>query len=104
MNQVVDRMRVPKHRSRSTPATARTAAFALAQQDRLPLAEGQAACGAFWPMGAIVVIEGDPLGPVVCNDRGWLAPHQVDRFFWREEDGWAWLAQVGGYARVQRRP
>ena len=68
----------------------------------LPLAEGQAACGEAWPMGAVVVIEGDPLGPVVCNDRGWLAPYQVDRFFWHEEDGWAWSAQIGGYARVER--
>jgi hypothetical protein len=48
------------------------------------------------------VIDDDPLGPVVCNDRGRLAPYQVDRFFWREEDGWAWVAQVGSYARVQR--
>ena len=55
-----------------------------------------------WPMGEVLMIDGDPLGPVVCNDRGRLAPHQVDRFFWREEDGWAWLRQVGGYARVQR--
>ncbi len=48
------------------------------------------------------MIDDDPLGPVVCNDRGRLAPYQVDRFFWREEDGWAWVAQVGSYARVQR--
>lgn len=53
-------------------------------------------------MGAVVSIEGDPLGPAVCNDRGRLAPYQVDRFFWREEDGWAWLRQVGSDARVQR--
>jgi len=66
----------------------------------LTLAEGQAACGGAWPMGAVVTIEGDPLGPAVCNDRGSLAPYQVDRFFWHEEDGWAWLAQVGSYARV----
>lgn len=69
----------------------------------LPLAEGQAACGGAWSMGAVLVIVGDPLGPVVCNDRGWLAPHQVDRFFWREEDGWAWLRQVGGYTRVEHK-
>lgn len=68
----------------------------------LPLADGQAACGEAWPMGAVVAIEGDPLGAVVCNDRGWLTPYQVDRFFWREEDGWAWSTQVGGYARVER--
>lgn len=68
----------------------------------LPLAAGQAACGEAWPMGAVVVIEGDPLVPVICNDRDWLAPYQVDRFLWRAEDGWAWLARVGGYARVQR--
>ncbi len=69
----------------------------------LPLAEGQAACGGAWPMGAVVSIEADPLGPAVCNDRGSLAPYQVDRFFWDEEDGWAWLAEVGGYARVRGR-
>jgi hypothetical protein len=68
----------------------------------LPLAEGQAACGGSWPMGAVLVIEGDPLGPVVCNDRGQLAPYQVDRFFWQEEDGWVWSAQVGSYASVQQ--
>lgn len=68
----------------------------------LPLAEGQAACGGSWPMGAVLVIEGDPLGPVVCNDRGQLAPYQVDRFFWQEEDGWVWSAQVGSYARVHQ--
>ncbi len=68
----------------------------------LPLVEGQAACGDAWPLGAVLVIDEDPLGPVVCNDRGRLAPYQVDRFFWREEDGWAWLRQVGSYARVQR--
>ena len=68
----------------------------------LPLAEGQAACGEAWPMGAIVVIESDPLGAVVCNDRGRLAPYQVDRFFRREENGWAWSAQIGAYARVER--
>ncbi len=69
----------------------------------LPLAEGQAACGGAWPMGAVVSIEGDPLGPAVCNDRGSLAPYQVDRFVWNVEDGWAWLAQVGSYARVRGR-
>jgi len=69
----------------------------------LPLAEGQAACGGAWPMGELVSIEGDPLGPAVCNDRGSLAPYQVDRFFWHEEDGWAWQAQVGSYARVRGR-
>ena len=69
----------------------------------LPLAEGQVACGGAWPMGAVVSIEGDPLGPALCNDRGSLAPYQVDRFFWNEEDGWAWLAEVGGYARVRGR-
>ncbi len=68
----------------------------------LPLADGQAACGEAWPMGAVLVIEGNPLGPTICNDRGQLAPHQVDRFFWREGDGWAWSAQVGNYARVER--
>ncbi len=68
----------------------------------LPLAEGQAACGSSWPMGAVLVIEGDPLGPVVCNDLGHLAPYQVDRFFWQEEDGWVWSAQVGSYASVQQ--
>ncbi len=68
----------------------------------LPLDEGQAACGAAWPMGAVLVIERDPLGAVVCNDRGGLASHQVDRFFWREEDGWAWSAQVGSYARIRQ--
>lgn len=68
----------------------------------LPLAEGQAACGEAWPMGAVLEIEGDPLGAVVCNDRGWLAPYQVDRFFWAEEDGRVWRAQVGGYASVQQ--
>ena len=68
----------------------------------LPLAEGQAACGEAWPIGAVLVIEGDPLGAVLCNDRGRLAPYQVDRFFRREEDGWAWSAQIGGYARVER--
>ena len=68
----------------------------------LPLAAGQAACGEAWPMGAVLLIEGDPLGPTICNDRGHLAPHQVDRFFWREEEGWAWSAQVGSYARVER--
>ena len=68
----------------------------------LPLAEGQAACGGSWPMGAVLVIEGDPLGPVVCNDRGQLAPYQVDRFFWQEKDGWVWSAQVGSYARVHQ--
>ncbi len=60
----------------------------------LPLADGQAACGEAWPMGAVLVIDGDPLGSTICNDRGQLAPHQVDRFFWREEEGWAWSAQV----------
>ena len=68
----------------------------------LPLAEGQAACGGAWPLGAVLVIDDDPLGPVLCNDRGRLSLYQVDRFFWREEDGWAWLRQVGSYARVQR--
>ncbi len=68
----------------------------------LPLAEGQAACGEAWPMGAVVAIEGDPLGAVVCNDRGLLSPYQVDRFFWRQEDGWVWSAQIGGYARVEQ--
>ncbi len=69
----------------------------------LPLAEGQAACGGAWPMGAVVSIKNDPLGPTVCNDRGLLAPYQVDRFFWYEEDGWAWQAQVGSYTRVRGR-
>jgi len=69
----------------------------------LPLAEGQAACGEAWPMGAIVSVEADPLGPAVRNDRGSLAPYQVDRFFWQEEHGWAWLAQVGSFARVRGR-
>ncbi len=78
--------------------------FCVGTAGPLPLAEGQAACGGAWPMGAVVLIEGDPLGPVVCNDRGWLAPHQVDRFFWHEEDGWAWLRQIGSYARVQHEP
>lgn len=59
------------------------------------LAEGQAACGAAWPMGTALLIEGDPLGPVVCNDLGYLGFRHVDRFFWNENDGWAWLKEIG---------
>ena len=65
-----------------------------------PLAEGQAACGAAWPMGTVLLIEGDPLGPVVCNDLGHLGFYHVDRFFWYESDGWAWLAEVGDRGTV----
>lgn len=66
----------------------------------LPLGDGQAACGAAWPMGTVLLIQGDPLGPVVCNDLGYLGYYQIDRFFWHEEDGWAWQAVVGSRATV----
>ncbi len=66
--------------------------------------EGAAACGSAWPLGTVLRIEGDPLGPVTCKDRGLLAPTQVDRFFWREADGWAWLQTVGTAALVWTEP
>ncbi len=66
-----------------------------------PLTEGQAACGYGWALGDVVVIDGDPLGPVVCNDRGLLSAYQIDRFFWNESDGWPWLRLVGSLARIR---
>jgi hypothetical protein len=66
----------------------------------LPLAEGQFACGYGWALGTVLHIVGDPLGPAVCNDRGWLAPYQVDRFFWSDAAGWAWQHAVGSYALI----
>ena len=68
----------------------------------LPLAEGQAACGYAWDLGEVLTIEGDPLGPVVCNDHGALSERQIDRFFWEEADGWAWLGLVGTTGTVLR--
>ena len=63
--------------------------------------EGAAACGSAYALGERVSIVGDPTGRVyVCEDRGWLAPTQVDVFWYREEDGWAWIAQMGIWAEV----
>ncbi len=67
--------------------------------------EGAAACGSAYTLGQRVSIVGDPTGRVyVCEDRGWLAPRQVDVFWHREEDGLAWIAQVARQAGVQRAP
>jgi len=75
----------------------------------LPLAGGQAACGPGWDFGMVLLVEGDPLGPVVCNDTGLLGLYQVDRFFWESGPrdgstpgtGWWWQKQVGSRARVK---
>ena len=65
--------------------------------------EGAAACGSAYALGERVSIVGDPTGRVyVCEDRGWLAPTQVDVFWYREEDGRAWIKQVGRWAEVSR--
>ncbi len=67
--------------------------------------EGAAACGSAYALGDRVSIVGDPTGRVyVCEDRGWLAPTQVDVFWYREEEGLAWMAQVARRADVQREP
>lgn len=66
----------------------------------LPLAEGQAACGAYYPMGTVILVEGDPLGPTLCNDRGNLGYHQIDRFFWVDAAGKAWIHSVGTYGII----
>lgn len=67
--------------------------------------EGAAACGSAYTLGDRVSIVGDPTGRVyVCEDRGRLAPTQVDVFWHREEDGRAWIAQVGRWADVRRDP
>ena len=67
--------------------------------------EGAAACGPAYALGERVSIVGDPTGRVyVCEDRGWLAPTHVDVFWYREEDGWAWITQVGRWAEVRREP
>jgi hypothetical protein len=67
--------------------------------------EGAAACGSAYELGERVSIVGDPTGRVyVCEDRGWLAPTQVDVFWYREEDGRAWITQVGRWAEVRREP
>ena len=67
----------------------------------LPLAEDQFACGYGWDLGDVLMIEGDPLGSAVCNDRGHLSTYQVDRFFWYEDDGWLWLSHLGVGASVR---
>ncbi len=67
--------------------------------------EGAAACGPAYALGDRVSIAGDQTGRVyVCEDRGWLAPTQVDVFWYREEDGRAWTTQVGRWAEVRREP
>ncbi|MDO8612852.1 MAG: hypothetical protein Q7R32_08520 [Dehalococcoidia bacterium] len=67
--------------------------------------EGAAACGWAYALGARVSIEGDPTGRVyVCEDRGRLAPTQVDVFWHREEDGRTWTTRVGRWADVRREP
>lgn len=67
--------------------------------------EGAAACGSAYALGDRVSIVGDPTGRVyVCEDRGRLAPTQVDVFWHRQEDGRAWTTQVGRRAEVRREP
>lgn len=67
--------------------------------------EGAAACGSAYALGERVSIAGDPTERgYVCEDRGRLAPTQVDVFWYREEDGRAWIAQVGRWAEVRREP
>ena len=67
--------------------------------------EGAAACGSAYELGERVSIAGDPTGRVyVCEDRGWLAPAQLDVFWYREEDGRAWTTMVGRWAEVRREP
>jgi hypothetical protein len=66
--------------------------------------EGAAACGRSYKLGTRLGILGDPTGRVyTCEDRGLLAPTQVDVFWYKEADGWLWLAQVGTWAQVRRR-
>jgi len=67
--------------------------------------EGAAACGSAYALGERVSIVGDPTGRAyVCEDRGRLAPTQLDVFWHREEDGQVWIAQVGRWADVRREP
>ncbi len=67
---------------------------------------GAAACGSFYAPGELVRVPDDPTDRVyTCEDTGALAAAQVDVFFWREADGWAWLAdrariEGGPYAEV----
>lgn len=57
---------------------------------------GVAACGSNYAMGTKFMIDADPTGRVYeCLDRGWLAPNQVDIFFYTREEGYQWSAQVG---------
>ncbi len=65
--------------------------------------EGAAACGSSYALGERVRIAGDPTERAyVCEDHGWLAPNQVDVFWYSEEDGRAWITQVGRWAEVGR--
>lgn len=67
--------------------------------------EGAAAWGSAYELGERVSIDGDPTGRVyLCEDCGWRAPMQVDVFWYREEDGRAWIAPVGRGAEVRREP
>ena len=80
----------------------------MRSRDRLRLRdseerEGIAEAGDAYALGERVSIVGDPTGRVyVCEDRGWLAPTQIDVFWYGEEDGFAWIAQVGRWAEVSR--